>query len=62
EHPVLPLIVSTHAATTNTSSCGLGVVFQHPARSPRTMYPTVARRVSKPRGDDISASIEADRG
>jgi putative SOS response-associated peptidase YedK len=32
------------------------------SRSPRTMYPTVARRVSKPRGDDISASIEADRG
>ncbi len=32
------------------------------SRSPRTMYPTVARRVSKPRGDDVSASIEADRG
>ncbi len=28
-----------------------------PSKSPRTMYPTVLRRVSNPRGDDISASI-----
>ena len=32
EHPILLLIVSSHAATTNTSPCGLGVVFQHPAK------------------------------
>src|SRR5207248_9344155 len=32
EHPVLLLIVSSHAATTNTSRCGLGVIFQQPAR------------------------------
>src|SRR5438094_10003161 len=31
EHPVLLLIVSSHAATTNTSRCGLGVIFQQPA-------------------------------
>ena len=28
-----------------------------PSKSPRTMYPAVARRVSNPQGDDISASI-----
>src|SRR5438309_3528567 len=30
----LLLIVSSHAATTNTSRCGLGVIFQQPARAP----------------------------
>jgi putative SOS response-associated peptidase YedK len=32
------------------------------SKSPRTMYPSVARWVSVPRGKGISASIEAERG
>src|SRR5438094_10157658 len=39
EHPVLLLIVSSHAATTNTSRCGLGVIFQQPASAFPDTFP-----------------------
>src|SRR5207248_6648348 len=42
EHPVLLLIVSSHAATTNTSRCGLGVIFQQPARSDCASFNAIA--------------------
>ena len=40
----------------------VGRIGNESSKSPRTMYPAVSRRVSEPRGTDISASIEADRG
>jgi len=50
--PAVPLAVSYEEGRIGNES----------SKSPRTMYPSVARRVSVPRGTDISASIEADRG
>jgi hypothetical protein len=40
----------------------VGRIGNAPSKSPRTMYPTVSRRIPEPRGNGTSASIKADRG
>jgi hypothetical protein len=40
----------------------VGRLGNEPSKSPRTMYPAVFGRIPEPRGDGMSASIEADRG
>jgi hypothetical protein len=54
-HPAEPAVPS--AVSYEVGRFGNGL-----SKSPRTMYPSVARRVSVPRGKDASASIEAERG
>jgi len=52
----------TEPAVPSAVSYEVGRLGNESSKSPRTMYPSVARRVSVPRGKGISASIEADRG
>ena len=54
-HPAEPAVPSA-------VSYEVGRVGNESSKSPRTMYPSVARRMSAPRGTGISASIKADRG
>jgi putative SOS response-associated peptidase YedK len=54
-HPAEPAVPS--AVSYEVGRFGNGL-----SKSPRTMYPSVARRVSVPRGKEASASIEAERG
>jgi putative SOS response-associated peptidase YedK len=52
----------TEPAVPSAVSYEEGRIGNESSKSPRTMYPSVARRVSVPRGKGISASIEAERG
>ncbi len=52
----------TEPAVPSAVSYEEGRIGNESSKSPRTMYPSVVRRVSVPRGTDISASIEADWG
>ena len=54
-HPAEPAVPSA-------VSYEVGRIGNESSKSPRTMNPSVARRVSVPRGKGISASIEAERG
>ena len=65
-HEVACVIVRRHhpaePAVPSAVSYEVGRIGNESSKSPRTMNPSVARRVSVPRGTGISASIEAERG
>jgi hypothetical protein len=65
-HEVACVIVRRHRpaepAVPSAVSYEVGRIGNESSKSPRIMYPSVARRVSVPRGRGISASIEAERG